>query len=130
LREFARVTRRGGIVALVDPIVPYERAIADEINAWDLLRDPSHVACLTVNGWSSLFCAAGLDAVHINTFDMSLDFDDLMSRSSRDAATIALLRQKLVNSSTGLREFFRPHVEDDRLKFIWTQALIVGRKTS
>lgn len=52
--------------------MPYDRDVADEINAWDLRRDPSHVACLTVNGWSSLFCAAGLDAVHMDTFDTAL----------------------------------------------------------
>jgi ubiquinone/menaquinone biosynthesis C-methylase UbiE len=129
-REFARVTKRGGLVGLIDPIVPYDRAVADEINAWDLLRDPSHGACLTINGWSSLFCAAGLDATHINTFDMSLDFDDLMSRSSRDAATVTELRQRLLHGSAGLRAFFRPTKADERLTFNWPQGLIVGRKTA
>ena len=128
VREFARATKRGGCVVLVDPIVPYERAVADEINAWDLTRDPSHVACLTINGWSSLFCAADLDVVHINTFDVPLDFDDLMSRSSRDAATVADLRHRLLHGSTGLREFFKPREDDDRLSFIWPQMLIVGRR--
>ena len=128
VREFARAIKRGGFVALVDPIVPYERAVADEINAWDATRDPSHVACLTVNGWSSLFCAADLDAIHINTFDVPLDFDDLMSRSSRDAATVADLRRRLQHGSPGLRDFFKPHEDDGRLTFIWPQMLIVGRK--
>ncbi len=128
VREFARVAKRGAVVALIDPMVPYERTVADEINAWDLTRDPSHVACLTVNAWSSLFCAAGMDVIHINTFDMSLDFDDLMSRSSRDDATVADLRQRLLHGSPGLRAFFRPRDEAGRLKFNWTQALVVGRR--
>ncbi len=128
VREFARVAKPGGLVALVDPIVPYDRAVADEINGWDLTRDPSHVACLTINAWSSLFCAAGVDAIHINTFDVPLDFDDLMSRSSRDDATVADLRQRLVHGSQGLRECFRPRDEAGRLKFYWTQVLVVGRK--
>ena len=63
-REFARVCKPGGLVGLIDPIVPSERKVADEINAWELLRDPSTASVLTVNGWSSLFCAAGLDPVH------------------------------------------------------------------
>lgn len=128
VREMARVVKPGGLVGLIDPIVPYDRAVADEINAWDLLRDPSHAACLTINGWSSLFCAAGLDAVHINTFDAPIDFDDLMSRSSRDEATVVELRRRLLHGSVGLRAFFQPREEDGRLTFIWPQALVVGRK--
>jgi len=128
VREFARVTQRAGFVAVVDPIVPYERAVADEVNTWDRTRDPSHVGCLTITGWSSLFCAAGLDVLHINTFDVSLDFDDLMSRSSRDAATVEDLRQRLLHGSPGLRAFFKPRLEGDRLTFTWSQVLIVGRK--
>jgi ubiquinone/menaquinone biosynthesis C-methylase UbiE len=128
VRQMARVTKAGGLVGLIDPVVPYERAAADAINAWEMLRDPSHVACLTVNGWSSLFCAANLDAVHINTFDVDVDFDDLMSRAGRDAKTTAELRRQLLHGSAGLREFFKPREHEGRLIFTWPQVLIVGRK--
>jgi ubiquinone/menaquinone biosynthesis C-methylase UbiE len=128
VREMVRVVKPGGLVGLIDPIVPYDRVVADEINAWDLLRDPSHAACLTINGWSSLFCAAGLDAVHLDTFDVPLDFDDLMSRSGRDAATEAELRRRLLHGSAGLRSFFRPREVDGRLTFNWPQGLVVGRR--
>ena len=128
VRQMARVTKAGGLVGLIDPIVPYERAAADEINAWEMQRDPSHVACLTVNGWASLFCAANLDAVHINTFDVEIDFDDLMSRAGRDAATTSELRRRLLHGSPALRDFFKPREEGGRLTFTWPQVLIVGRK--
>jgi ubiquinone/menaquinone biosynthesis C-methylase UbiE len=128
VRQMARVTKAGSLVGLIDPIVPYERAVADAINAWEMLRDPSHVACLTVNGWASLFCAANLDAVHINTFDVEVDFDDLMSRAGRDAATTAELRRQLLNGSPAMRDFFKPHEHEGRLTFTWPQVLIVGRK--
>lgn len=128
VRQMARVTKAGGLVGLIDSIVPYERAAADEINAWEMLRDPSHVACLTINGWASLFCAASLDAVHINTFDVEIDFDDLMSRAGRDAATTAELRRRLRHGSPAMRDFFKPREMEGRLTFTWPQVLIVGRK--
>jgi ubiquinone/menaquinone biosynthesis C-methylase UbiE len=128
VRQMARVTKAGGRVGLIDPVVPYERAVADAINAWESLRDPSHVACLTVNGWASLFCAANLDAVHINTFDVEVDFDDLMSRAGRDAATTDALRRQLLNGSHSMHEFFKPKAAGGRLTFTWPQTLIVGRK--
>lgn len=128
VRQMARVTKAGGQVGLIDPVVPYERAAADEINAWEMLRDPSHVACLTVNGWASLFCAANLDAVHINTFEVEVDFDDLMSRAGRDVATTDALRRRLLHGSPAMREFFKPQSRGSRLTFTWPQVLIVGRK--
>lgn len=128
VRQMARVTKAGSLVGLIDPIVPYERAAADVINAWEQLRDPSHVACLTVNGWASLFCAANLDAVHINTFDVEIDFADLMSRAGRDAATTAELRRQLLHGPAGMRDFFKPSEHEGRITFTWPQVLIVGRR--
>ena len=127
MREMARVCKPGGRVGLIDPIVPSERKLADEINAWELLRDPSTVSVLTVNGWSSLFCAAGLDAVHINTFEIPLDFDDLLARSSCAAETNARLRAGLLGGSDGMREWLKPEMKSGRLVFVWPQVLIVGR---
>jgi ubiquinone/menaquinone biosynthesis C-methylase UbiE len=128
VREFARVVGPGGLVGLIDPIVPHDRRVADEINAWDLVRDPSHVACLTVNGWSALFCAAGLDAVHIDTFDVPLDFEDLVMRSGCTPEVITALRRGLLQGSEGMRAFLQPQVMAGRLRFVWPQILIIGRR--
>jgi ubiquinone/menaquinone biosynthesis C-methylase UbiE len=128
VREMARVCKSGGLVAVIDGIAPAERAVADEINAWEVLRDPSHVALLTVNGWSSLFCAAGLDAVHINTFVMELDFDDHMRRAGVDERAAQDIRRRLLNGSQGMREWLMPRVDGDRMTFFWRLVLIVGRK--
>jgi ubiquinone/menaquinone biosynthesis C-methylase UbiE len=128
VREMARVAKPGGLVGVIDPIVPSERKVADEINAWELERDPSTVGVLTVNGWSSLFCAAGLEAVFINTYEPELDFDDLMSRASRDSATVAALRAGLLGSSDGMRAWLKPQLKHNTLHFVWPQVLIIGRK--
>jgi ubiquinone/menaquinone biosynthesis C-methylase UbiE len=129
VREMARVCKPGGLVAVIDGIAPAQRAAADEINAWEILRDPSHVALLTVNGWSSLFCAADLDAVHISTSVMLLDFDDHMRRASVDAPTAQRLRHQLLNGSPGMREWLMPHVEDGKIAFSWRLILIIGSKS-
>lgn len=128
VREMARVCKQHGMVAVIDGIAPAGRVVADDINAWEALRDPSHVALLTVNGWSSLFCAAGLDAVHINTSLMELDFDGHMRRAGVSDAMAEQLRHQLLNGSPEMREWLMPRVEGSRITFFWRLVLIVGRK--
>jgi ubiquinone/menaquinone biosynthesis C-methylase UbiE len=127
VREMARVCKPGGIVAVIDGIAPSERAAADEMNAWEITRDPSHVALLTVNGWSSLFCAANLTALHLSTHRMELDFDDHMRRAGCDAQTTEKMRAGLLNASSSLREWLRPRLHGDQITFDWPLIMIIGR---
>lgn len=129
VREMARVCKRGGQVAVIDGIAPADRASADELNAWEIERDPSHVGLLTINGWSSLFCAAGLEAAHLQTSAMELDFDDHMQRAGCDEATAARLRQGLLFGSPGMRDWLTPRVEGERIVFNWQLILLIGRKS-
>ncbi|MCL4507486.1 MAG: methyltransferase domain-containing protein [Chloroflexi bacterium] len=129
VREMARVCKPGGLVAVIDGIAPNNRTAADEVNAWETWRDPSHVALLTVNGWSSLFCAAELGAVHLARYAMELDFDDHMRRAGCDARTTAKVRDGLLNGSPAMRDWLRPRVNGDKIALIWRLILIVGRKT-
>lgn len=128
VREMARVCKSGALAAVIDGIAPPDRAVADEINRWEAERDPSHVALLTINGWSALFCAAGLDAVHLSTFNLWLDFDEHMRRAGVDHQTAARLRRQLLDCSPAMREWLKVTAEGDTITFNWPLALIVGRK--
>ncbi len=130
VREMARVCKPGALAAVIDGIAPPDRAVADEINRWEADRDPSHVALLTVTGWSALFCAAGLDAAHLSTFDLWLDFDEHMRRADVDTETAAALRRRLLHSSPAMRDWLKVTVEGDTITFNWPLALIVGRKAA
>ena len=130
VREMARVCKPGGLVAVIDGIAPSERAAADEINAWETARDPSHVALLTVNGWSSLFCAANLEAEHIGKHLMELDFDDHMRRAGVEAQTAAQLRSRLLAGSPAMRDWLKPRHNGVKLAFDWPLIVIIGRKTA
>ena len=105
VREMSRVCKPGGLVAVIDGIAPSERAAADEVNEWETWRDPSHVALLTINGWSSLFCAANLVAFHIDTYEMVLDFEEHMRRAGCDTFTSEKMRRGLLEGSQTMRDW-------------------------
>lgn len=128
VREMTRVCKPGGVVAIIDGIVPSERRVADEINEWETIRDPSHVSLLSVNGWASLFCAANLDASHIDTFLMTLDFGDYIHRAGCDVESTAKVRHGLVEGSREMRDWLNPRQVGESLEFSWRQILIIGRK--
>jgi len=130
VREMARVCKPGALVAVIDGIAPPDRAVADEINRWEAERDPSHVALLTVNGWSALFCAAHLDSVHLSAFDLWLDFDEHMRRADVDNQTAANLRRQLLHGSPAMRDWLKVTVKGDTITFNWPLILIVGRKAA
>ncbi len=129
-REMARVCKPGAWVAVIDGIAPPDRAVADEINRWEAERDPSHVALLTINGWSALFCAAGLDAAHLSTFDLWLDFDEHMRRADVAPHTAAELRRRLLCGSPAMRDWLKVAVKGDTITFNWPLILIVGRRAA
>jgi ubiquinone/menaquinone biosynthesis C-methylase UbiE len=59
LNEMSRVCKSGGHVAIIDIVVPPHFAHKqDQINHWERLRDPSHVAFLTIPQLQHLFESA------------------------------------------------------------------------
>ncbi|HEY1409259.1 MAG TPA: methyltransferase domain-containing protein, partial [Promineifilum sp.] len=68
--EAKRLLRRGGLLAVVDNIVPGSRlrgkkadrlrAAGAYVNAFEKLRDPSHVRCLSFDEWIDALAAAGM----------------------------------------------------------------------
>lgn len=55
--EVARVLRPNGRFLLVDNVVPDDEILADFMNLVETVRDPSHVQCLSIERWKSLFAA-------------------------------------------------------------------------
>jgi ubiquinone/menaquinone biosynthesis C-methylase UbiE len=51
VRECARIVRPGGVVGLVDQVGPEEANAAQYVNAFERLRDPSHVWEYSQSAW-------------------------------------------------------------------------------
>ncbi len=138
VREGVRVLRRGGVFGLVDNVSPDAGMMrwprealagaAREYNAFEKLRDRSHVRCLTPEEWLGLLGDAGLVQRHVELLDKSMAFEPWADQQSAGAEIKARLRAMLVDGSAAFKAFIRPEERKGELWFTLVEAVIVAEK--
>ena len=127
LRESVRVLRPGGILAVVDNVVP-EGVAGDYVNAFEKLRDPSHGRCLSVQEWLEGYSQAGLQLTQQEILEKQMVFEDWAAR--HDPAMQSYLRALLWHGPPETQAFLHPRSEDGRTLFHLQEGLFIGCKQS
>ena len=136
--ESARVLRSGGVFGLVENISPDASmmegdaaalsAAADEYNAFEKLRDPSHVRCLTLTEWRDLLARAGLKERHVELLDKPMVLGPWADQQNVGDRTKRELMSMMRDGSIALRAFARPQENNGDLDFMLTEAVIIAVK--
>lgn len=79
LAEMTRVCKPGERVLVVDVALPAGKVEA--YNRMEKLRDPSHAAALTRNGFLELFNQAGLQLVESQSYRMAIELEEQLNAS-------------------------------------------------
>ena len=125
LRESMRVLRPGGILAVVDNVVP-EGVAGDYVNAFEKLRDPSHGRCLSVEEWLESYTRASLELTQHEILEKQMVFEDWAAR--HDPAMQSYLRALLWHGPPQTHEFLHPRSENGNTLFHLREGLFIGRK--
>lgn len=137
--EFHRVLRGGGRLALVDNVAP-DRALfptaaeadladaAEAYNAWERLRDPSHVRCLGLDEWREVLAGAGLAVTHCEWLEKPMELEAWADRMGASPETRQRLEILLRDSAGMLRTFLAPCEEDGRLRITLHEGIIVATR--
>jgi SAM-dependent methyltransferase len=80
-REMVRVCKPGGYVVVCDMYASTDPAKAVQWNRLELLRDPSHVRCLSLPELKGLFTQVGLPAPREAYYELRDTVRNLLSRS-------------------------------------------------
>lgn len=126
LDETARVLKPAGRLLLVDNIVTPEAATY--INAFERLRDPSHVRCLTQEAWAQELFAAGLDLLYWEPAAETIDFDEWTTRMQVSAANRTRLKVMLKQAPEEAAGFLTPQFQGDRISFRLMRGLFVAQR--
>lgn len=106
VREAARVLRPGGSVLWVDSVSPEDPAQDSFLNCIELLRDPSHVRDYSVSQWRGMFAEVGLEATHLETWGVPLDFQDWTERMLTPQVARSQLRALFDDATEAIRKAF------------------------
>lgn len=125
--ESARVLMRGGLLAVVDNIVPLGVEASTYVNQFERLRDPSHARCLSADEWAQAFAKASIALVHTEAAPKSLDFNDWTERMNVPPAVKDELLRMLREAPPEASAFLKPSFKEDTVRFTLHEAILVGR---
>jgi SAM-dependent methyltransferase len=92
LREVARVLVPGGSFLLVDCVAPENPAQDSFLQAFELLRDPSHVRDHCVSQWLAMLRGAGLAPELLGRFTIHQEFESWVERIGTSPGGVTGLR--------------------------------------
>jgi ubiquinone/menaquinone biosynthesis C-methylase UbiE len=126
LAEVHRVLKPGGLLALVDNVVP-EGSVGDYINAFERLRDPSHLRAWTMAEWRAALPQHGLAIAHEEQLYKIMEFDPWAAR--HDATMRALLRAMLTQVTPAVNDALEPKQVGGDMTFRLCEGLFIAKRT-
>lgn len=126
--DMARVCKPGGLVAVIDNIVPADANVARAINSFEKMRDPSHARALALPELIEIMRSAGLTVTHSETLRKPIDFYDWLERMQVAPGMCDYLEAWLLDPQRSVYSFFEPARVDDRITFMLTEGIVIGRK--
>jgi SAM-dependent methyltransferase len=131
VREMARVVGPGGVVAVVDQLSGGDPQTARYTNAFERLRDPSHLWAYSEGDWRGFFRGADLTIEHFEAFDVEMNFMHWAEMQGCDAPTIDRLRAMLIQAPEPVAAWMKPRLDaHGHGTFVIRQFLLVGRKVA
>ncbi len=129
VQECARVLKPGGTLLVQDHLLPDERRAADYINAFQRLRDPSHVRGFAAYEWEGMFLDAGLTVSAVESAVYTSRLVPWAERQGRSAAVIERLQIMLMQAPDAVRPWLNPQYAGTAdATFEQRYILIAGRK--
>jgi ubiquinone/menaquinone biosynthesis C-methylase UbiE len=130
LREMTRLCAPRGIVAVEDLVVSDHPVRAAYQNHFEQVRDPSHVAALSLRALLALFTAAGLEVEHVSTDRLMQTVERWLANAQTPADKARQARRLIERDAAEDLSGTHPFRTNDDQRWCFTQrtAIVAGRK--
>jgi ubiquinone/menaquinone biosynthesis C-methylase UbiE len=125
LSEVHRVLKADALFALVDNVVP-AGSVGDYINAFERLRDPSHLRAWTMDEWRDALKQARLPPTNEEQIDKTMEFKSWAARY--DNTMKALLRAMLTQVTPDVKTVLDPKETDGDFTFRLREGLFIAKR--
>ncbi len=130
LCEMARVLRPGGRLVIEDMLSSEDTAKSEYQNKMENLRDPSHIKHYKASGIERMLQEAGLVVVDRVGGSSDFDFGHWIGMADPPAGNVKSIREMMRVSMERDRSGLDVRLEDGRMVFSYSTAIVVGRKRS
>lgn len=107
LREFHRVLRRGGRMAIIDTLLPEDPEIAGFFQTMEQLRNPTHVKAFSEGEWRQMIEDAELILQETLIIPKVHDFQEWVKTAGLNRAKIQELNKFFMEASPKVHDFFK-----------------------
>lgn len=128
LAEWVRVLKPGGRLVLVDNIAPPDADAAAYVNAFERLRDPSHVWMYPLAELAAFCEQAGLRVQHSESLRKPMDFAAWMDRMGVLPSDRERLAALLWDSAGAARAFLDPQITPSGVTFNLHEGIVLALK--
>lgn len=125
----ARVLKPGGVLVIQDHYAPEDERDAEYVDAFERLRDPSHVYVPSLSEWRGNYLDVGLDVFAEELTYTRADFRAWAERMSCPPDVIERLEIMLIQAPDGVRDYYQPQaMGTPDATFIHRYVIMAGRK--
>ena len=125
LAETRRVLKPGGTLAIVDNVVA-PGPVGDYVNAFERLRDPSHLRAWTMDEWREAIKAAGFTLGFDEQLFKKMEFKSWAARY--DDVMKRLLGAMLTQATPEIADLLEPQGDGETLTFRLCEGLFIAKR--
>ena len=128
LREARRVLASGGQAVFIDGVAPANPVLDTHLQAFEVLRDPSHVRNYNLAEWTASLSRAGFSIKGITTRKLHLEFAAWIARTRASVQHAEAIRSLQKSAPEAVRKHFA--VKEDGSFDLDTATIVAGAEWS